>query len=90
MIELEKRINVANIGLDLVVVGSCISCIGVIANNILLNHILAMQIWVISNFIFIVYFYGRGSNWWDGVLSDRVMCLMYVVMFVSGIWGLMQ
>lgn len=80
--------KIENVGLDLAVFGSAISIIGVLSNNILLNHILAMQIWVFSNLIFVVYFYGRYKNWWDGGISNMVMCFMYVVMLMSGLWGL--
>ena len=83
-------IKIRNIGLDLAVIGSAISIIGVLFNNLFLMHHTAMQVWVIGNLIFVVYFYGRWRCWWDGGVSNVVMCIMYVVMLVSGLWGLMQ
>jgi len=83
-------IDKKDIGLDLVVIGSTISIIGVLANNVFLLHITAMQIWVLSNLIFAAFFYGRWKQWWDGGLADEVMCGMYLVMLVSGVWGLCQ
>ena len=78
------------LGTDLAFIGMLISCAGVLANNIMLDHILAMVIWVPSNTIFIVYFFGRTRGWWNGHIGDGVMCINYLVMLVSGIWGLFQ
>ncbi len=77
-----------NLGLDFAVLGSVISIIGVIYNNLFHAHILAMQIWCISNLILVIYFTGRWRDWWDGGLSDGVMVVMYVVMLISEIYGL--
>jgi len=62
----------------------------VIANNIFLAHTLAMTIWVPSNAIFVIYFYGRSKDWWDGGLSDKMLCANYLIMLASGIYGLVQ
>jgi len=82
------NIEIRNIGLDLAVIGSAISIIGVLFNNLFLMHHTAMQVWVVSNLIFVVYFYGHWKNWWDGNLSSEVICGMYVIMLTSGIYGL--
>lgn len=79
-----------NIGLDLAVIGTVISIIGVIWNNIFLLHYTAMQFWFISNLIFVAYFYGRTKGYWDGHFSDSFLCLNYAVMLVTGVYGLMQ
>lgn len=86
----EPLFGIKDLGLDLAVLGAIISSAGVFANNILLNHTLAMQIWVPSNAIFVLYFFGRWRDWWDGGISNAVMCAMYVMMLVSGVIGLMQ
>ena len=78
------------IGLPLVIVATIITSLGVIANNICLDHIMAMQIWMFSNAIFAGFFYGRSRQWWDGSLSDMIMCWMYLMMLGSGIYGLWQ
>jgi hypothetical protein len=83
-------IEIKNIGLDLAVLGSAISIIGVILNNVFLLHVAAMQVWVVSNLILMVYFYGNWKKWWDGGLSSEIICLMYVVMLISGIFGLVK
>jgi hypothetical protein len=84
-----NRESISDLGLDLVVAGTIISAAGVIANNLFLLHILAMQIWTASNFLFALYFYGRSCKWWDGGLCDKIMCLLYTGMLVTGLWGLM-
>ena len=77
-----------NIGLDLAVLGTVISIVGVVANNIFLLHYIAMMVWLFSNLIFIVYFYGRAKDWWDGGIPDMLLCINYIVMLVTGIFGL--
>lgn len=83
-------IDTRNIGLDLAAIGFLISLTGVVYNNILLNHIAAMIIWCPSNFIFFIYFLGRARDWWDGGVSDWLLCLNYLFMLGSGVWGLKQ
>lgn len=82
-------IDTRNIGLDLAVIGSAISIVGVLLNNVFLLHREAMLVWVVSNIILMGYFYGHWKDWWNGGLSSEVICLMYAVMLVSGVWGLM-
>jgi hypothetical protein len=77
-------------GFPLVVAGSIVSMAGVFANNILLDHILAMIIWVPSNAILMAYFIGRARGLWNGDLGDWIMVVFYAIMLFSGIWGLMQ
>lgn len=77
-------------GLDLAVFGSLITSAGVLVNNVLLDHIGAMIIWVPSNTIFTIYFFGRWRDWWDGRISDAVMCATYFLMLSSEVWGLHQ
>lgn len=78
------------IGTTISAVGAAVSVCGVIANNILLDHIVAMQVWVLSNLLLMVWAYGFYKKWWDGGLSGAALCLMYAFMLVSGVWGLMQ
>ena len=79
-----------DLGLDLAVLGSIISIIGVILNNIFLMHREAMMVWCVSNVLLMVYFYGHWKGWWDGSISSEVIFVMYVVMLVSGVWGLLN
>jgi len=82
------KIELENIGLDLAVSGFIITMLGVIYNNIFLEHINAMFIWQFSNAIFAIYFSGRYCNYWDGRIGDGVMIVNYVFMLISGMYGL--
>ena len=84
------NIDTRNIGPDLAVVGSGISIIGVVLNNVFLMHREAMMVWCVSNVILMAYFYGHWKDWWDGGLSSGVIFGMYAVMLVSGGWGLVM
>jgi hypothetical protein len=83
-----KRMDSKTIGTSLSIIGTIISIIGVIFNNIFLLHYLAMLIWVPSNLIFFINFLGRRLNYWDGHLTDTVMCINYLVMLLSGLYGI--
>jgi len=83
-------IDTRDLGLDIAVLGSIVSCIGVIWNNIFLNHIAAMQIWAFSNLILLVWSYGLWKKKWDGGLSGLVLCLMYFFYTITNVWGLWQ
>ena len=80
--------NLENRGLDIVVVATIISVIGVAYNNVALQHTTAMIVWSVSNALFAIYFYGRWKKWWDGGICDEIMCGLYLFMLVSGLWGL--
>ena len=82
-------IDTRNIGLDLAIIGSAISIIGVLLNNVFLMHREAMLVWIASNIILMVYFYGHWKDWWDGGISSEVIFVMYCVMFISGLYGVM-
>jgi hypothetical protein len=79
-----------DLGLDLAALGFLISLVGVVENNLLLNHITAMIVWCPSNAIFCLYFFGRVNKWWDGGVSDWLLCCNYAFMLVSGLMGLKQ
>ena len=81
-------IDTRDIGLDIAVLGGIISCVGVVWNNIFLDHVTAMQIWAVSNVVLLVWSYGLWKKWWDGGLSGLVLCLMYLFYTVTNIWGL--
>lgn len=63
--------------------------LGVYYNNCLLDHVTAMIVWAFSNAIFVVYFYGRLKGKWDGGLPDALLCVNYIVMLITGIYGLL-
>jgi hypothetical protein len=84
------NIEIKNMGLDLAVVGSFISIVGVILNNVFLMHHEAMMVWCGSNILLMVYFYGHWKGWWDGGLSSEVIFVLYLVFTVTGVYGLVQ
>lgn len=84
------KLDRSNLGLDLAVLGAIISCLGVFANNILLDHILAMQIWMFSNPVLMLWAIGNWRRWWDGGLSGLALTGMYVIFTVTNLIGLMS
>ena len=65
------------IGGALLIVGSAISLYGAHANNIWLDHNLALRIWNISNVIMLVWAVGLSRKWWDGGLPAIAMIVLY-------------
>jgi len=80
----------ALVGNYLATFASIISITGVIFNNVLLEHTTAMLIWSASNLLFVIFFFGQYIKLWNGGLSSATICITYVIMLVSGIYGLVQ
>jgi hypothetical protein len=78
------------VGNYIAVAASIISITGVIFNNAMLEHTMAMWIWTVSNFLFIIFFFGQYIKLWNSGLSSATICITYVIMFVTGIYGLVQ
>ena len=83
-----SREQLSGIGADLAVIGAIISCAGVVANNIWLDHVLAMHIWRFSNLILLVWAYGLYKKWWDGGISGAALVGMYGFYVVTNEYGL--
>jgi hypothetical protein len=77
-------------GTAIVAISTIISMIGVAFNNVALDHIAAMQVWMISNVMFAVFFYGQYKKWWNGGLPSAILCGFYVFCFITGLYGLVQ
>lgn len=77
-----------NIGILLAFSGAAVSCIGVTANNLELNHIAAMNFWRISNIIFLVWAFGFWRKWWDGGVSGLPLVAMYSYYVITNEIGL--
>ena len=56
-------IDVSNVGLDLAAVGSAISIVGVLLNNVFHEFRWAMFVWCFSNILLTTYFLGL----WGGM-----------------------
>lgn len=78
------------VGNILVVLATSISIVGVFYNNIYLDHIAAMQVWAVSNIVFVGFFYGQYRGWWNGGLPSAILCGFYIFCFITGMYGLMQ
>ena len=83
-------IDKQSIGTDLAWLGAGISCAGVYANNIMLDHVLAMNIWRMSNIVLLGWSAGLWRKWWDGGLAGLALVVMYGWYVISNEWGLMH
>ena len=79
-----------NVAIFLVIIASIISTLGVVSNNVMLDHVLAMRIWRWSNIIFWAYFFGRWRKWWDGGIPDAIMTGLYTLYIITNELGLHQ
>lgn len=82
--------TLSRFGPPIAISGSVIATIGVIVNNVQLDHVTAMRIWVASNLLLMIWAYGFTRKWWSNSLSGMALTSMYAVMLVTGVWGLMQ
>ena len=79
------------IGIFLATIGSIISVIGSLYNNLRRDHLTAMKIWGYgSNPILLIWSVGLCLKLWDGGLSGISLAVMYMIFSVSNIWGLLQ
>lgn len=78
----------ALVGSVLAVSGSIISVAGALVNNLQHNHRGAMQLWMFSNVMLLVWSAGYLSGIWNGGLSVGALMVMYLVFAVSNFWGL--
>ena len=85
-----EKLTQDTIGELLAVSGSVLSIMGAMINNITLNHVLAMKVWMISNPVLLVYFTGVDAAWWNGSrhISTRAIILLYFIFTVSNLYGL--
>lgn len=76
------------LGIALAVTGTLVSCAGVIANNLILDHVMAMYVWRISNIILFFWAFGLWRKLWDGGISGAALCGMYAFFAITNEWGL--
>lgn len=76
------------IGATLAIAGTIISCLGVVANNLILDHVMAMYVWRISNIILFFWAFGLWRKLWDGGISGAALCGMYAFFVITNEWGL--
>ena len=85
---LDNKFTVSHIGTILIISGSVISVIGAFANNIWLDHIIAMEFWRFSNIILLLWAVGLYRKWWNGGLPVICLCGMYAFYMVTNEIGL--
>ena len=78
------------IGAGLAILGTAVTIVGVLVNNVLLDHYLAMLIWMPSNLILFIWAVGHGRRWWDSGVSIDALVVMYGVFCVTNLYGLMR
>jgi hypothetical protein len=84
-----KPTHLNTIGMILAIAGSSLSLVGALVNNLLLDSHFSMQMWAISNPIFLAYFIGNDKGYWNGQhVSKRALILTYAVFTATTYWGL--
>ena len=78
------------IGETLAVLGSIISVIGTLYNNIRHDHHRAMELWFFSNLFLMLWAGGYVLGYWDGGVSMAALFVMYCIYFVTNVYGLMK
>lgn len=76
------------VGIILITSGSAIAAIGAIANNIYLNHVMAMQFWRFSNLLLFLWAVGLYKKYWDGGLPAICLCGTYAIYGITNEVGL--
>lgn len=69
-------------------VGSAVSILGALLNNLFLEHKYAMQLWMFSNILLLVWATGFYLGYWNGGLSGFFLMVMYFVFAISNAYGL--
>ena len=83
----QRHLNI--IGTALALGGTVLSIAGALVNNLELNALLARQIWMISNPIFLAYFIGVDTKLWNGQhMSTRALIVTYSVFTITNFWSL--
>jgi ABC-type Na+ efflux pump permease subunit len=83
----EKILHAA--GMALAISGAALSVLGSTANNLYLNHIPAMWLWLFGNPFLMLWGFGMIRGWWRDGLSIVVVTAMYTYFFVTGAIGLL-
>jgi hypothetical protein len=65
------------VGGILLVTGCAVSLYGAHANNIWLDHNLALRVWSFANVIQMTWAIGLWRKWWNGGLPAIALCVLY-------------
>jgi hypothetical protein len=81
---------IETIGLICAILGSILSIIGALTNNLYHDHRGAMEWWMYSNVLLLIWCAGNLGELWNGGISVGAMMLMYLIFTVSNLYGLMK
>lgn len=70
------------------ITGTIFSIIGALVNNLVLDHHMAMLLWMVSNPLLFCWSFGNWRGWWDGKLTMGVVSAMYALFAISNAYGL--
>ncbi len=79
---------IESVGTSVAVTGSIISVIGSCINNLQHNHRMAMEFWMVSNVLLLVWCIGNLAGLWNGGISVFAMLCMYLIFATTNYWGL--
>jgi hypothetical protein len=81
---------IALIGTICAILGSILSIIGALTNNLYHDHHGAMEWWMYSNTLLLIWCVGNLGGLWDGGLSVGAISVMYLIFTVSNLYGLLK
>lgn len=76
------------IGASLAVLGSLLSVVGTLVNNLQHRHVTAMRLWAWSNPMLAIWAIGYIAGIWNGGVSVGALLVMYSIFTVTNWWGL--
>lgn len=70
----------------LLAVGTGFNIIGAVLNSF--HYRIGFMVWMCSNTMFIIYFYGASRDWWQAeATGERTLMAMYCVFLTTATWG---
>jgi uncharacterized membrane protein len=77
-----------DLGFLIAISASVVALYGVWLFNQRRDYTGARQVWMFSNVMFTVYFFGRVMTYWNGSLGDLAMLVYFAAMTASNVWGM--
>ena len=77
-----------DIGFVIAISASVIALYGVYQFNQVRDYTKSRSVWFWSNSLFVAYFLGRITGWWDGILGDAAMMGYFALMWISNFQGM--
>jgi hypothetical protein len=76
-----------DLGFLIAISASVVALYGVWLFNQRRDYTGARSVWMFSNVMFTVYFFGRVMTYWNGSLGDLAMLVYFAAMTASNVWG---